>query len=403
MRILLISRCPPYPLYLGDRLIVYHLAEELEARDHQIDLLAFANRPADWDEQDAYAHRFQHVQLIPEPRRSQAAYLHRLVWPPARWPEQARDSWSPLMWRAIQQRLAQTTYDAIHLFGGIQVYEFQRALGGRPALITPYESYGLYLRRALASHPSATLANRLSALPIRLQMSVARRFESWMFSPYQHTVVVSEPDRDELLALNPALPVQVIPNGVDTYHFRPRPLKRIPALLFVGNYEYPPNVDAALRLATEVFPAARKHIPNLRLWLVGNAPPPAVQALANEQVRVTGRVPDVRPYLARAGAFVSPLRLGAGIKNKVLEALAMGCPLVATPLSVDGIAVRDGHDALIADGDGMIEAIVKLLRDNDLGVRLSLNGRALIEARYSWNQVAERYEALYQALNKGLK
>lgn len=399
MRILLISRCPPYPLYLGDRLIVYHLAEELEARRHQIDLFAFASRPEDWNEQDEYAHRFQHVQLIPEPRRGQPSYLHRLLWLPARWPQRAEESWSSLMWNAIQERLTLTNYDAIHLFGGIQVYEFHRALGNRPALITPYESYSLYLRRALQNHPHATIADRLSSLPLRLQMTIARRFESWMFNPYKHTVVVSQQDRDELAALNPALPVEVIPNGVDTYHFRPRPLKRIPALLFVGNYEYPPNVDAALRLATEIFPMVRRQIPGLRLWLVGNAPPPELQALANDHIRVTGRVPDVRPYLARAGVFVSPLRLGAGIKNKVLEALAMGCPVVATPLSVDGIAVRDGHDALIAEGKGMVESILNLLSDDELRTRLSINGRQLIEARYSWGHVAERYEALYRGLN----
>ncbi len=217
-----------------------------------------------------------------------------------------------------------------------------------------------------------------------------------MFTPYARTVVVSERDRDELLSLNPALKIDVIPNGVDTYEFRPRPVKRIPALLFVGNYEYPPNVDAALYLARDIFPQVQQHIPAVKLWLVGNAPPPELQALASNTVRVTGRVPDVRPYLSRAGAFVSPLRLGAGIKNKVLEALAMGCPVVATPLSVDGIAVQHEQDALIADDNALVESILRVLQDSDLQAKLSANGRSLIESRYSWNHVAESYLRLYQ-------
>jgi polysaccharide biosynthesis protein PslH len=140
------------------------------------------------------------------------------------------------------------------------------------------------------------------------------------------------------------------------------------------------------------------HIPQARLWLVGNAPTPAMQALASDTVIVTGRVPDVRPYLAQATVFVSPLRLGAGIKNKVLEALALGCPLAATPLSVDGIAVRHEHDALVFPMGELPAAVVRLLRDPDLQHRLSAAGRQLIVGRYSWAQVAEAYLQLYAAL-----
>jgi glycosyltransferase involved in cell wall biosynthesis len=420
MRILLISRCPPWPLYLGDRLIVYHLAEELEARRHRIDLLAYANRPEDWDEQGNYDYRFEHVELFAEPRRGQLSYLKRALLPPARWPRRAEESWSPDLWRAIQRRLDTEQYDLVHLFGGIQVYEFYHALRGLPALITPYESYSLYLRRAVeALHPPPAMAETAqSFLPLALrergpggeglrplsllaQLRMARHFERWMFEPYRRVVVVSDRDRDELLRLNPALPIEVIPNGIDLYEFRFRQTRlKAPALLFVGNYEYAPNVDAALRLATDIFPAVRRRVPAAKLWLVGNAPPPELRALASDEVRVTGRVPDVKPYLARAAAFVSPLRLGAGIKNKVLEALAVGCPVVATPLSVDGITVQDGHDALVADGGALVDAVVRLLENPDLAQTLAANGRKLIEAQYSWDRVAERYEQLYQSILK---
>ena len=389
-RLLLISRCPPYPLHLGDRLIVYHLAEELEQIGWEIDLIALTNRPQDAAEVGAYDHLFRRVTLFPEARRSPISYLRRLLLPGARWPSSAAQSWQPEMWRSIEAHVREGEYDALHLFGGIHVYEMVGALGERRAIITPYESYTLYLTRALAA---ARGAARLTAAT---QRALAARYESFMFAPYAATVVVSEPDAETLRTLNPALPVLVIPNGVDTYTFRPRPVGRIPALLFVGNYEYPPNVDAALRLATEIFPAVQAEVPEARLWLVGNAPPPALMALASESVRVTGRVPDVRPYLARAGAFVSPLRLGAGIKNKVLEALAMGCPVAATPLSVDGIAVLDGESALIAPAEGLAAACVRLLRDPDLRTRMGVAGRALIEQQYSWAGVAAQYAALYR-------
>jgi len=389
-RLLLISRCPPYPLHLGDRLIVYHLAEELEHLGWEIDLIALTNRPQDADEVGAYDHLFRRVTLFPEARRSPTSYLRRLLLPEARWPGTAAQSWQPEMWRSIEAHVRETDYDALHLFGGIHVYELGGALGKRRAIITPYESYTLYLTRALAAALGA------ARLTTAAQRALAARYESFMFAPYAATVVVSEPDAHTLRDLHPALPVRVIPNGVDTVQFRPRPVARIPALLFVGNYEYAPNVDAALRLATEIFPAVQAEVPEARLWLVGNAPPPVLNVLASDCVRVTGRVPDVRPYLARAGAFVSPLRLGAGIKNKVLEALAMGCPVAATPLSVDGIAVRDGESALIAPTEGLAAACVRLLRDAALRTRLGAAGRAVVETQYSWAGVAGQYAALYR-------
>lgn len=416
MRILLIARCPPYPLHLGDRLIIYHLVRHLRQRGHTVDLLAFANRAADWHEQHHYAADYGHVELIAEPTRAPVSYLLRQLVPARRFPRRAAESWSPPMWRAIRQRLEAQRYDAIHLFGGVQVYEYAHALGGQPAVITPYESYSLYLRRKLDLQKRGTAQSRPKNSPFNgpvseiaagfqpvataIQHNLARAFETWMFTPYPRVVVVSPPDRDELRRLNPSLPVDVIPNGIDLDDFAPTDTERAPAaLLFVGNYDYEPNRDAALHLARAIFPAVQARVPGAKLWLVGNNPPPDLRDLASDAIDVTGRVPDVRPYLARATIFVSPLRLGAGIKNKVLEALAMGLPVVATPLSVDGIDVRDGETALIADS-AMVGAIVRLLNDRDLQTRLSQNGRRLIETRYSWAQVAARYEQVYETLSR---
>jgi polysaccharide biosynthesis protein PslH len=406
-RILLISRCPPYPLHLGDRLIIYHLARELSQRGYAIDLLAFANRPEDWDKIPQYQQYFQHVALFHEPRRRQFDYLKRALLPSTRWPRKAEDSWSPDMWRAIEAQLAANHYDVVHVFGGIQVYEYRYALGDTPAIIVPYESYSLYLHRMVEAAvpyflPLSVYGEGAGGRGFlnHLQLYLARHFERWMFAPYKRVVVVSQRDNDELLALNPELKIEVIPNGIDLSYFQPQNRQREPAtLLFVGNYEYAPNVDAALRLAREILPEAQTQIPSANLWLVGHAPPPEVHALASDTITVTGSVPDVRPYLAQATAFVSPLRLGAGIKNKVLEALAMGCPVVATPLSVDGIDVQHERDVLIAEGSAMIDAIVGLLQAQDLQRRLSKNGPKLIAERYSWARVATLYEDLYHEVS----
>lgn len=395
MRILLLSRCPPYPLHLGDRLIVWHLARELGKRGHVLDLLAFANSATDWGEQAHYAPFFRQITLLPEPQRRLTDYLRRWLLPAARWPRYANAAWSPAMWHAISQQLEQNSYDVVQVFGGISVYEYRHALADLPAVITPYESYSLYLKRLINAG-----GGLLDSLFPRLQRALAERFERWMFAPYTRTIVVAQPDADELLRLNPALTIEVIPNGIDLGYFTPDvDSPRDPTmLLFTGNYEYAPNQRAALLLATRILPEIRQSQPDVRLYLVGNAPPPELQALQTEHIIVTGRVPDVRPYLAQAAAFVCPLTIGAGIKNKVLEALAMRCPVVATPLSVDGIAVQHGHDVLLADVNTMAQQVRHLLADRGLQQQLAANGRHLIEQRYSWAGVAARYEAVYQQI-----
>ena len=306
-----------------------------------------------------------------------------------------QESKDDAMWQAIEQAVNTRDHDCAHFFGGVQVYEYRHAVGTLPALITPYESYSLYLRRELETRSG-------SAPVLSLRHMLARHFESWMFAPFDRRVVVAERDRRELRSINPALDWEVIPNGVDADWFQPGPEARESAtLLFTGNFEYEPNVDAALWLAAELLPGLRKRGLEAQLWLVGHAPPRALRALAGDRVLVTGRVPDLRPWLQRATLYVCPLRKGAGIKNKVLEALAAGCPLLATPLSADGIAIEDGRHALLAERDAFPAAVRRLLDDAALRDSLALAGRQLVESQYSWRQVATRYAGLYQTLASG--
>ncbi|HLY26065.1 MAG TPA: glycosyltransferase family 4 protein, partial [Aggregatilineales bacterium] len=394
MNILLISRCPPYPLHLGDRLIPYHLAEQLSQR-HSLDLLAFYMLHDDPDNVDHYAHLFRSIKLIPERPRTPLTLMRRLLNPRGIFPRRSQESWSPPMWQAICDQLSQTHYDVVQLFGGIQVYEYRSLLRGLPTVITPYESYTLYLSRLLAQQESA--ARRLA---VWMQRIAASGYERAMFNDYGATVVLTETDRAALARLNPALPLHVIPNGIDLAYFTPEGDSAAePALLFVGNYEYEPNLDAALYLSHDIFPLIRREVPAARLWLVGNNPPEALRALAAPDVIVTGHVPDVRAYFQRATAFISPLRMGAGIKNKMLEAMAMGKALVATPISGEGIGLSGGTNVLFGNTpEELAQAAIRLLRDPDLRTRMGKANRAIIEESFTWEAVGRQYEALYEAV-----
>ncbi len=390
-RILLISRCPPYPLHLGDRLIVGNLFAELARRGYQTDLLAFSDRPTDLADVQHYRAHFREVTLLPDPPRTALDYALRLRQP---FPERAEAAWSPPMWEAIQARLARKRYDLVHLFGGVQVYEYRQLVRNLPHLIVPYESYSLFLRRQLAQ--TRALRQKL-ALWLRLQM--ARRYEERMFEGYRAVVVLSDADAAALRALAPSLPLHVIPNGVDLARFAPEAPAQGANLLFVGNYEYAPNLDAALWLAREIFPRIKARVPHAELWLVGNAPPPALRALAAPDLHVTGRVAEVQPYYARAALFLAPLRYGVGIKNKVLEAMAMALPVIATPLSAEGIAPSEGV-RLASNAAEFAEQAVALLADAPLRQQLGAANRSVIAARHTWAAVADAYEALYAQLSR---
>lgn len=387
--VLLISRCPPYPTTLGDRLILWHMTRELSRRGYTIDLLALYDREDDAAQRAQYERFFRHIELIPEPRRAGGAYLRRLFIPATRFAAAEAASFCPALWRKIVDYLSRYDYDLVHCFGAVSVYEFHPLFAHLPNVITPYESYTLYLQSAA----------RLGKLSARLRLPIARRYERFMFSPYDRNVVISDVDRAMLQALQPALNIDVIPNGIELERFEARYSGRAAkTLLFVGNFAYAPNQDAARVLVEQVLPQAREQEPSAKLQLVGINPPDWMRALTDEHIEVTGAVPDVRPYLARATVYVCPLRIGAGVKNKVLEALAMGIPVVATPLSVDGINVRNGESAVIAPVDQIAAETLRLLRDDARRESLSRKGRALIEAEYSWGRTAESYERLYDEI-----
>lgn len=185
--------------------------------------------------------------------------------------------------------------------------------------------------------------------------------------------------------------VSVMQNGVDAAFFSPdhgfdTPYPAGgPVVLFTGAMDYWPNVDAVVWFASEMLPRLRERHPDLRFWIVGMNPTPAVQALAGEGVVVTGTVPDVRPYLGHADVVVAPLRIARGIQNKVLEAMAMARPVVISSAPAAGLEAVPGRDCEIAHGDEeFVSRIFGLLADVALRRSMGCAGRQRVLERYSW-------------------
>ncbi len=389
MNVLLVSRCFPYPLHHGDRLIVAHLVEELQERGHCFDMAAFYLHEQDLDEIPRCTQQVRYFEAVKERPRSWIDYLKRLSRPI---PGSAGQCWNPAMWRAMERLLITGRYDLIHFFGGIQVYEFQNLGKHLPCIITPYESFGLFLEREILA-----ATGMLERLRLKTMLRVTRRYEKRIYERFERVVLVSGKDAEYLRELNPRLPTAVIPNGVDLEYFTAGDVSPSNAtLVFLGNYEYGPNVTAAVSLVTDILPRVQTQVPKASVKIVGASPPAALLALEGQDVQVTGWVADVRPHLAQAACLVVPLFRGAGIRNKILEAMAMGRPVVSTPLGAEGIEVEPGENILLGkNAEELATRVVQLLRDEAICTRLSRGGRRLVERLYSWKKVGDSYESLY--------
>src|SRR5581483_7757238 len=174
-----------------------------------------------------------------------------------------------------------------------------------------------------------------------------------IFGRFDGVVVLTEADRRRLLRLSPRTAAHVVPTGVDLAHFAsraPRAKREPKTLVYVGHYPHYPNEDAALWFAREALPLLWRADPEIRFEIVGTGPTEALKSLARADGRivVTGAVPDVRDHEERAIAMVAPLRLGQGIKGKILEGMAAGAPVVATPLANEGVGAEPERQILLA-------------------------------------------------------
>jgi glycosyltransferase involved in cell wall biosynthesis len=240
----------------------------------------------------------------------------------------------------------------------------------------------------------------LRRIPRRLELAAWRRYEQRTRPRFDAIVVFA--DRD-LAAVRPSAgetPVTRIPLAVEV---PARPLTPVgsgpPTVVFIGSFGHPPNVDAARWLAGSIFPRVARRVPDARLELVGNEPGEEILALEGDGVSVHGSVPDVLPHVDRAAVIVAPIRIGGSMRMKVLEALAAGKALVATPRAAEGVDAEPGEHLLVADEeDDVVEAIVDLLLDEPRRRRLAESARVWAETHLGWDEGVTAFEDLYASL-----
>jgi sugar transferase (PEP-CTERM/EpsH1 system associated) len=394
MRILFLSPYPPSLI----RVRPFNWIKHLAARGHQITLLALVSSDeevADLKKVARFCHRFEGIPF----RRWRPVWNLLLALPRLSLPLQAAYTRSPVMERRVQAIIQQESFDVVHI-EHLRGSTFARTMNGVPKVWDSVDCISLLFERTLRNGPS--LSSRLMA---RLDLSRTRRYEGRLVGQHVVTLVTSPEDHLALQSLvwrwgDPvAGEIVVLPNGVDLAHFAPQELPRqSDRVIFTGKMSYHANVAAALYLGREIMPRVWRQRPDVRLQIVGKDPTSAVRALASDpRITVTGYVPDMRPFLASAAVAATPLRYSVGIQNKVLEAMAMGAPVVTTPQTGTALLARAGEHFLVAESaEEFATQVIRLLNDRELAARIGAAGRRYVEEHHDWNRLAARLEGVYQ-------
>jgi glycosyltransferase involved in cell wall biosynthesis len=222
------------------------------------------------------------------------------------------------------------------------------------------------------------------------------RYENLMFDLFDHSVIISAQDREYIY--HPLRErVTVIPNGVDTSHFKPQSTEASFDLVFTGNMNYPPNIDSVLFLAQRILPIVRLTRPKTNLLISGVDPSASVRELARQDplITVSGWVKDIRASYANARIFIAPMQIGTGLQNKLLEAMAMRMPCITSALANNAIGAKPGEEILIGNApEEYAQHIVRLLTDRDERERLSEKGYQFVLERFDWDRSADALEKL---------
>jgi glycosyltransferase involved in cell wall biosynthesis len=379
VRVLYVTNGFPYPLTSG-YLRHYFLIRELAAASHEVALFSLAGREVTAGDRAALEAFCDTVAVVPATGGSRTR--RRLL---ALSGSAAVDGPPAALGRAAAARAREWRPDAV-LFSGKRTYPALASLPGVPLVTDLCDATSARLRTEVR-HGTPT------RVPARLvEWAAVRRVERKLVARSSSVLFASARDRDALLGPDEASRAVVVPNGVDTDHWR-RAGDRLgrDTIAFTGAMDYGPNADAARFLVDAVLPLVRRDVPGAELLLVGRDPGPGLRAAATSSpgVTLTGTVDDVRPHLERASVFAAPLRVGAGIQNKVLEALAMEVPVVASSLAAGGLRTVEGHEPplTVADGaEATAAALVAALRRVGTDPSPADAGRRYVAEHFSWRR-----------------
>ena len=389
MRILFVSPYVPSSV----RIRPFAFIRELARLGHQVTLACLV-QPA-WEEEylDEICPYIDELHTITPGRIAPA--LRTLASLPTRTPLSVAYCYSPEFERLVEHLVQKNSYDLLHT-------EFIRSvpatahLTGLPKVYDAVDSLALAYRRSLSAANVSTM-QRLVALLETFKMP---SYEIAALQHYDRVLVSSPVDRD-VLGKHSAEHVTVIQNGVELDYFAFQKNHKQPyTIAFLGKMSYYVNVASVLWFYRQVFPIIRAEIPQARFKIVGRSPAKAIQKLAvDPSVEVTGTVADIRPHLRQATIAIGPMTSGSGIQNKLLEAMALGTPCVATSFAAQALGAKPGQEILVADEpQAFAQAVISLLQNPAQAEAIAFQARQYVEREHNWNAIGRQIDSIYHSL-----
>ncbi len=401
MKVLWVKAGKLLPVDTGGKIRSYNILRFLaKNKDHEVTLLSYYGGRRDPDYEAALAKEIPGSETIytaaPDSNAMQrgADYLCRL---PRRAPYAVSKFTHPAVQTTVARWLSSGRFD-------VAVCDFLSASANFPArLPVPCVLFQHNVESSLWQRMAAMESNPIKKLSFTIESAKMTRYERATLGRFHHVIAVSEHDRRQMLQMNPASEITVVPTGVDTQKFNVAPASSAqpPRVVFTGSMDWEPNVDAVDYFCAEIWPRIRAEFPDAIFQIVGRNPFAKVQRLASASVEVTGTVPSVAEYLEKASVVVVPLRIGGGTRLKIFEAMAMGKALVSTSIGAEGLEVESGRDLLLADdASSFAGAVILLLRD--AAIRRKFEEAAVrLAAQYDWSRVVEQFAEVLRKLMPG--
>ena len=395
MKILFIANRFPYPPFRGDKLKIYNLCKRL-AEKNEIHLITFTEHKSDLQYLDKLSPIFKRMEIVHLPKLQ--SLFNSAVGLFQKFPLQVQYFKSNEFSSRLKQLLSEEKYDAIHV-QHIRMAQYAIPYKQYFRILDLPDAFSLYWQRR-KEVPRSILSKMLD----NIESKRVIKYEEYVLNEFNLNLVCSQEDQAFLIKNHQVSNIELLPNGVDTQQFKPgkHDYSHNETLLFTGNMDYDPNVDAVIYFVDEILPTIVKAFPNVKFVIAGQRPIEKVKALDNgKNVFVTGFIPDLSDTYNSASVVVAPLRFGAGTQNKVLEAMSMGIPVVCSNIGFKGLGIKDGEGAFMRLGaNEFADQVIKLLSDEELRKATGKKGIEVIEKSFTWETISEKLAAF---LGRGTK
>lgn len=394
MKILFLANRTPYPPYRGDKLKIFNLAKRLKEK-HELHLVTFAQTKEDLGYKAELEKVFTKVHFIYLPKWKSALSCVQALW--SAMPLQVLYFKSAAMSAKLADVLNNDTFDAVH----VQHLRMSPYLAGQNTvgrILDMPDAFSLYWERRekAEKNPILKWVNGLEQKRLVKYEQVMRL--------YDLSLVCSKEDQEYLKDKHGIDTIELLPNGVDldTFAAKDHDYSHNKTLLFTGNMDYAPNVDAVQYFVADVLPKIWKVHPDVQFIIAGQRPVKKVLDLAADNIKVTGFIEDLAAVYNQASVVVAPLRFGAGTQNKVLESMAMGVPVVCSNIGFKGLGIESGEGAIMrTDPDGFAASVIQLLSSEDERRKVGEKGTFVIKSNFGWDAIAAQLELFLFKVSKG--